>query len=432
MARQSSLRCRVCGATRAESPVQYCDECFGPLDVVAGPIGLGGADLRARIEAGPASMWRYADLLPFEQPPGAAAVGWTPLVEARALGRDLGVTDLRLKDESANPGGSFKDRVVAAALSRALATGARVLACASTGNLALAVAGAARRAGLASVVIVPAGLPAGEQAAIAAEGAVVVPVAGDYDAANRLASEAAMSSGTEDWGWVNVGLRPWYVEGSTTVAHEIAEQLGWAVPDAVVAPMASGAFALAVHRAFVDLAEVGLVPPGPPPALWVVQPEGCAPVAAAFAAGADDVAPVRPDTVASSLAMGDPPDGPEVLAVARASTGGVLAVPEVEIGPAQARLAALEGRTTEPAGGVVVAGVARIAAVGRLPAGSTVVACLTGGDAGAHPGPSAGGPSADGPGGGSGRVAGTIPPTVSALSAAVAGGHSDAPEDPSR
>lgn len=435
MARQSSLRCRVCGATRADSPVQYCDECFGPLDLVVGPVGLDPAALRARVEAGPRSMWRYADLLPFAEPPGAEAVGWTPLVEARALGADLGVTDLWLKDESTNPGGSFKDRVVAAALGRALATGARVLACASTGNLALAVAGAARRAGLTAVVLVPGALPAAEQGAIAAAGAVVVPVAGDYDAANRLASEAAMAGESESWGWVNVGLRPWYVEGSATVAHEVAEQLGWRVPDAVVAPMASGAFALALHRAFVDLAAVGLVPPGPPPALWVVQPAGCAPVATAFAAGEDDVRPVRPDTVAPSLAMGDPPDGPEVLGVARASTGGVLAVPEDEIAPAQARLATLEGIAAEPAGGVVVAGVARIAAVGRLPAGATVVACLTGG-------PPAGGPAAPdggtasgpggGAGGGAGRVAGTIPPTVSALSAAVAGGLSDAPEDPSR
>ncbi len=210
------------------------------------------------------------------------------------------------------------------------------------------------------------------------------------------------------------------------MAHEIAEQLGWRVPDAVVAPMASGAFALALHRGFVDLADVGLVAPGPPPALWVVQPEGCAPVASAFAAGDDDVRPVRPDTLVTSLAMGDPPDGPEVLAVARSSTGGVLAVPETEVGPAQERLTQLEGIATEPAGGVVVAGVARIAAAGRLPAGSTVVACLTGGPTTARPAPP------DGAGGGSGRVAGTIPPTVSALSAAVAGGHSDAPEDPSR
>ena len=402
--------------------MQYCDECFGPLDLVVAEARLDATALRARIEAGPTSMWRYAELLPFDQPPGASGVGWTPLVEARALGADLGVTELWLKDEAANPGGSFKDRVVAAALGRALASGSRVLACASTGNLAFAVAGAARRAGLTSVVLVPEALPAVEQAAVAAEGAVVVPVAGDYDAANRLASEASMSGASETWGWVNIGLRPWYAEGSVTVAHEIAEQLGWRVPDAVVAPMASGAFALALHRGFVDLAEIGLVPAGPPPALWVVQPEGCAPVAAAFAAGDHDVRPVRPDTVATSLAMGDPPDGAAVLAVARASTGGVLAVPEAEIAPAQERLVELEGVATEPAGGVVVAGVARIAAVGRLPAGATVVACLTGGP-----------PRASARmGGGSGRVAGTIPPTVSALSAAVAGGHSDAPEDPSR
>jgi len=428
MARQSSFRCRVCGATRADTPVQYCDECFGPLDLVPAPVVADAAALRARIESGPASMWRYADLLPFAEPPGADAVGWTPLVEARPLAAALGVTDLWLKDESTNPGGSFKDRVVAAALGRAIATGATVLACASTGNLALAVAGAARRAGLSSVVLVPEALPTAERVAIAAEGAVVVPVAGDYDAANRLAGEASMSGESEAWAWVNIGLRPWYVEGSVTVAHEVAEQLGWRVPDAVVAPMASGAFALALHRGFVDLAEIGLVAPGPPPALWVVQPEGCAPVAAAFAAGEDDVHPVRPDTTAASLAMGDPPDGPEVLAVTRASTGGVLAVPEAEIGPAQARLAELEGVATEPAGGVVVAGTARIAAAGRLPAGATVVACLTGGP---HR-DGAGAPARAGAGGGSGRVAGTIPPTVSALSVAVAGGHSDAPEDPSR
>ncbi|MCB1015553.1 MAG: threonine synthase [Acidimicrobiales bacterium] len=429
MTRPSSLRCRACGEVRATASVQYCEECFGPLDLVPGPPGATGDELRARIEAGPPSMWRYAPLLPVPAPPGAESVGWTPLRPAPALGGAVGVADLWLKDESANPAGSFKDRVVAAALGRALEDGRRVAACASTGNLAHAVAGGARRAGMGAVVLVPAALPGDDRAAIAAAGATVVPVEAGYDAVNRLAVEASMVGETERWAWVNVGLRPWYVEGSATVAHEIAEQLGWRVPDAVVAPMASGAFALALHRAFVDLAAVGLVPAGPPPALWVAQPAGCAPVAAAFAAGADDVAPVRPDTAAPSLAMGDPPDGPEVLAAARASTGGVVAVPEHEIAPAQRRLAELEGVAAEPAGGVVVGATARIAAAGRLPAGATVVACITGG---AHdrwvPDPGAPDRAGQGPG----RVTGTIPPTVSALSAEVAGGPTVAPEEPNR
>lgn len=415
----------MCSDEPDHATVQYCEACFGPLDVVVGPPVVTGEALRRRVEAGPPTMWRYRDLLPFDEPPGADEVGDTPLVEARALGAALGVTDLWLKDDTANPSGSFKDRVVAAALGRALAEGRTVLAAASTGNLAHAMAGAGARAGLRAVVLVSEALPAADLEALAAGGATVVPVTGGYDAANRLASEASMDGPSSAWAWCNIGLRPWYVEGSTTVAHEIAEQLGWTVPDAVVVPIASGAMALALHRAFVDLAAVGLVPPGPPPALWGAQPAGCAPVADAFAAGAVDVLPVRPATVAASLAMGDPPDGPEVLAVAGATGGGVLAVPEDEIAGAQHLLADTEGISVEPAGGVVVAAVGRLAVAGRLPAGTRVVACLTGGPhdrwavtpaAGIAPG----------------RVTGTIPPTVSALSAVVSEGLSDTPEEPSR
>lgn len=415
----------MCSHEPEQPTVQYCEECFGPLDVVVGPPEVTGEALRRRIAAGPRSMWRYRDLLPFDEPPGAGGVGDTPLVEARALGAALGVSDLWLKDDTANPSGSFKDRVVAAALGRALAEGRTVLAAASTGNLAHAMAGAAVRAGLRAVVLVSEALPLAEQQALAAAGATVVPVAGDYDAANRLASEASMDGPSAGWAWCNIGLRPWYVEGSATVAHEVAEQLGWTVPDAVVAPIASGAMALALHRAFVDLATVGLVPAGPPPALWGAQPAGCAPVADAFAAGATDVRPVRPATVATSLAMGDPPDGPEVLAVAGATGGGVLAVPEDELAGAQQLLADTEGISVEPAGGVVVAAVGRLAVAGRLPAGTRVVACLTGGPHDRWGGP---GRSGIAPG----QVTGTIPPTVSALSAVVSGGLSDAPEDPSR
>ncbi len=416
----------MCGDLPGSATVQYCAECFGPLDVVPGPVGHGGAVLRRRVEAGPPSMWRYRDLLPVDEPPGAAGVGGTPLVRAEALGAVVGLDDLWLKDETANPSGSFKDRVVAAALGRALADGSRVLAGASTGNLAHAMAGAAARAGLVAVVLVSAALPEADRAALAAAGATVVPVAGDYDAANRLASEASMDDACARWAWVNIGLRPWYVEGSATVAHEIAEQLGWVTPDALVVPIASGALALTLHRAFADLAECGLVPPGPPPALWGAQPAGCAPVAGAFAAGADDVAPVRPATGVSSLAMGDPPDGADVLVAARASGGGVVAVPEALVGEAQQRLLDTEGIAVEPAGGVVVGAVAALAADGRLASHARVVACLTGGPHDRWPAQGADTGAAMAPG----RVTGTIPPTVSALSAVVSEGLSAAPEDP--
>ncbi len=437
MARPSSIQCRSCGHVPEVATVQYCEECFGPLDVVAGAPAATGRALRARIESGPASMWRYRDLVPFDEPPGAAAVGWTPLVRAATLGAELDLDGLWLKDDTANPSGSFKDRVVAAALGRALAQGATVLACASTGNLAHAAAGAARRAGLTAVVLVPEALPADEQLALAAAGATVVGVAGDYDAANRLASEASMDDRCAGWAWLNIGLRPWYVEGSATVAHEVAEQLGWRLPDHVVAPIASGAMLLALHRAFRDLAAVGLVAEATAPVrLWGAQPAGCAPVADAFAAGAVDVAPVRPATVATSLAMGDPPDGPEVLAAVRATGGGAVAVPERAIGEAGDRLARTERLVVEPAGGVVIGALAQLASEGRFGREETVVACLTGGPhsrwrstrssaasaASADPASAMVG----------GRVAGTIQATVSALSAAVREGSPGSPEEPSR
>jgi threonine synthase len=255
----------------------------------------------------------------------------------------------------------------------------------------------------------------------------VVPVAGGYDGANRLAGEASMDDLGAGWAWLNIGLRHWYVEGSVTVAHETAEQLRWTRPDHVVVPMASGAMALAIHRAFGDLVAVGLVPDGPPPALWVVQPAGCAPVADAFSRGDDEVRPVRPDTIAASLAMGDPPDGPDVLAAARASGGGVLAVAEGDIAGGQTFLAEHEGIAVEPAGGVVIAAVRALAADGRVARDTTVVACVTGGP---HERWTAGRTDAA-TGMAPGRVAGTIQPTVPALAAVVREGSGPA-EDPSR
>lgn len=368
MTRSAALACRECGVHAAEGwPAAYCGECFGPLDVVLGPPVVTGEDLRARIAGGGRSMWRYADLLPIAEPPGAAAVGWTPLVAAPTLGARLGVPDLWLKDETANPTGSFKDRAVAAALGRALAEGRTTVAAGSTGNLGRALVRGAATAGLRAVVLVPEGVSRGEPG--------VIEVRGDYDAVNRLATEAAMAY--DDWGWVNVGLRPWYVEGCRPVAHEIAEQCGWIAPQHIVAPMASGALVAMVHRAFADMAALGLVT-GPAPAIWAAQPAGCAPVAAAFAADVSTVRPVRPDTTVGSLAMGDPPDGDEVLRVARTSAGGVEAVPEERAAALVADVAECEGIAVELAGGVALGAVARLAEAGRFLPGDRVVAVLTG------------------------------------------------------
>jgi threonine synthase len=310
----------------------------------------------------------------------------TPLVRARRLGAALGLETVWLKDETANPTGSFKDRLVAVAAAEAVARGAPVLAAASTGNLGRAVRHAARRLGLEAVVLVPEGTP-GAPAALA--------VRGGYDAANRLATEAAMR--WDRWGWVNATLRPWYVEGAAALAHETLDQLGHDAPAHVVVPIASGATALRLHRAFTELgASVGLS---------VAQPAGCSPVADAFAAGADDVAPVRPATRVASLAMGDPPDGPDVLAAMRASGGAAVAVPEDEVDAGVELVADTEGIRVEPAGGVVVAALGRLVEAGVIGPGEPVVVYLTGG------------PAPSGEGGRSPAV--TIDPTLEALAGAL-------------
>jgi threonine synthase len=364
-----ALRCRACGHTVDGVVVQFCEVCWGPLELVRPPVQVE----RRTISAGPASMWRYGPLLPVT---GDDAVGWTALRPAPVLADDLGLGELWLKDEGTNPTGSFKDRVVSVALAKARQLGRSVAACASTGNLARAVAAGAARWGLGSVVLVPDSLDDGALGAIAVHGGTVVRVRGGYDAVNRLSVEAAMAF--PGWAWLNVDLRPWYVEGGTTVGYEIAEQLAWQAPDHVVAPMASGAFALHVRRAFADLADAALIERRAV-RLSVAQPAGCAPVAEAFERGDDDVRPVRPDTVAESVAMGDPPDGPDVLAAVRASGGAVVAVAEEAIGAAVAQLDRIEGLTVEPAGGVVVAGLAALRDRGVLDDGQRVVACLTGG-----------------------------------------------------
>ena len=308
---RSQLACRACGHVTEPLGVQYCDRCFGPLDLVEPPA--------------------------LDRPP-------TPLVAAPELGPDVW-----LKDESANPTGSFKDRVVAAAAVRATEVGAPVLACSSTGNLARALA---VHAGRQAVVLVPATLGADERDALVAQGATVVLVDGDYDAVNRVAAEA--SEALPRWGWVNGNLRPWYAAGAGTVGRELAAQ---GPPEQVVVPMASGALAFQVHRAL------------PGARLVAVEPSGCAPVAEAFATGADDVHPVRSATRVEVLAMGDPPDGPDVLAAARRTGGAVLAVDE----------GALEDTWGDLASSVAVAGARRAFAEGVLDPRARTVVVLTGG-----------------------------------------------------
>jgi threonine synthase len=364
------LVCRECGAETPLGPSYACTECFGPLEVgySYGPIS------RESIEAGPRSIWRYRDLLPV--PAGIADIpnlepGWTPLVRAHHLGRELGLRALWVKDDSANPTHSFKDRVVAVALAAAREFGFTTLACPSTGNLANAVAAAAARAGIRSVVLVPSDLEAQKIVMTAVFGGTLVTVEGTYDDVNRVASQLAEEH--EDWAFVNVNVRPYYAEGSKTLGFEVAEQLGWRLPAQVVIPVASGAQLTKVDKAFGELGTLGLVEPTPY-RIFGAQATGCSPVAAAFKAGQDVVAPVRPDTIAKSLAIGNPADGPYVLDTCRRTGGAVEDVSDEEVVEGIKLLARTEGIFAETAGGVTVAVLRKLLEAGQLdPEADTVV-----------------------------------------------------------
>ena len=366
----SHLSCRECGATYELGATHVCAECFGPLEV--------SYDLpvitRASIEAGPHNIWRYASLLPVPADVASGRntePGWTRLVRADQLARATGLRSLWVKDERANPTHSFKDRVVAVALAAAVELGFKVLACPSTGNLANAVAAAAARAGIRSVVLIPADLEPQKILATTIYGGTVVAVQGSYDDVNKLASELADER--EDWAFVNVNVRPYYAEGSKTIGFEIAEQLGWRLPEQIVVPVASGAQLVKIDKAFRELAELGLVPDTG----WKVfgaQAAGCSPVTAAFEAGHDVVQPVRPATLAKSLAIGNPADGPYVLDVVRRTGGALTAVTDDEMVDAIRLLAATEGIFAETAGGVTLASLRKLVASGQLdPDAETVI-----------------------------------------------------------
>ena len=364
------LVCRECRATQPLGPSYACQECFGPLE-----IGYEFPEVtRAQIEAGPKNIWRYQALLPVPTDITSSPnmePGFTRLIRADNLARELGIRKLWVKDDSGNPTHSFKDRVVAIALSAARELGMKVFACPSTGNLANAVAAAGARAGMKTVVFIPHDLETPKVVTSAVYTDSLVAVKGNYDDVNRLASEIAGEE--EGWAFVNVNVRPYYAEGSKTLAYEVAEQLGWRLPRQVVIPVASGSQLTKVDKGFTELVQLGLVDDAPY-TIFGAQAEGCSPVSQAFKAGHDVVRPVKPDTIAKSLAIGNPADGPYVLDVARRTGGAVEDVTDEEVRDGIQLLARTEGVFAETAGGVTVAVLKKLVETGRLdPDEETVV-----------------------------------------------------------
>jgi threonine synthase len=383
------LRCREC---RTEYPLEalyVCERCFGPLEVAYDHSSLGGDvdQLRRRIQAGPQNIWRYADFLPvLDGPPGPSGrlasrtglpAGCTPLIKADRLAERLGLREVWVKNDAANPTHSFKDRVVSVAVTRARELGFKTIACASTGNLANSVAAHGAALGLESYVFIPADLEEQKILATGIYGTKLVAVKGNYDDVNRLCTEL---SAERDWAFVNVNLRPYYAEGSKTLAYEIAEQLGFELPDRCVVPIASGSLFTKVAKGFAEWRELGIIrnPTRPAPRMNGAQADGCSPVASAFAAGHDVCKPVKPNTIAKSLAIGNPADGPYAIEQARRSGGGVDSVSDQEIRDGIALLAQTTGIFTETAGGVTTAVLAKLAARGDIDPDERVVLVITG------------------------------------------------------
>jgi threonine synthase len=372
----TGLICRECGSTYPSEARYSCDFCFGPLEVSYDLDAARASLTRESIEAGPASIWRYGALLPDpgEEPVDLGA-GWTPLRRAQRLGEELGLRELWLKDDTRNPTGSFKDRVVSVALSSARRLGFSTAACASTGNLATSVAAHAAAIGWPSVTIIPSDLEKSKIAMAAIFGGTVLGVEGNYDDVNRLCVELVAEH--EDWAFANVNLRPYYAEGSKTLAYEIAEQLGWRAPDQVIVPVASGSQFTKVAKGFKEFLELGLIE-GESPVLFGAQAKGCSPVATAFFEGAEVVTPQRPNTIARSLAIGNPADGPYVLDELRAHGGDCGSVEDEEILECIGLLARTEGIFAETAGGVTIASLRQMVRRGTIDPDKSTVAIISG------------------------------------------------------
>jgi threonine synthase len=376
IASPAALQCRVCGQQYPVEPLTICEECFGPLEPSYDLQSLDGDVFRKHVEQGPASLWRYEALLP-----GGPSIervdmgaGFTPLRRAHRLADALGLETLWIKDDSVNPTNSFKDRVVSVATTMARAFGFEAISCASTGNLANATAAHAAKIGMPCYVFIPEDLERAKILAMAAYGAKVVAVKGNYDDVNRLCSEIADAL---PWAFINVNMRPYYAEGSKSLGFEVAEQLGWRLPDHVVVPIASGALLTKIHRAFSELIAIGALEEKPY-RVSGAQPEGCRPVAQAFQDGAETVQPVKPDTIARSLAIGNPADGMFALQVARQTGGAIEWCTEAEILQGVELLASTEGVFTETAGGVTVANLKRLVDRGVIRRDEETVAFITG------------------------------------------------------
>jgi threonine synthase len=375
MSRLKGLRCRECGAEYGLEPTHVCEFCFGPLEVQYDYEAIRAQLSVESIQAGPSTLWRYQPLLPVE---GNELVdlgaGWTPLLKADRLGKALGLKDLYLKNDTANPTWSFKDRVVSVALSRAVQFGFDTVACASTGNLGNAVSAHAARAGLKCFVFIPADLEAGKVLGSLIYAPNVVAVSGNYDDVNRLCSEIA---DRYRWAFVNINIRPYYSEGSKTLAFETVEQLGWRAPDHVIAPVASGSLMTKIAKGFKELKEVGLINELST-RVSGAQAEGCSPVATAFKEGAEFVRPVKPNTLAKSLAIGNPADGYYALEVARQTGGVIESVTDEEVIAGIKLLAEHEGLFTESAGGVTIGVLKKLAEAGTIASDELTVAYITG------------------------------------------------------
>jgi threonine synthase len=373
--RLKGLKCRECEAQYPLEAKHVCEFCFGPLEVEYDYDVIGQTISHDKIQSGPHSIWRYADLLPVC---GTEYVnleaGFTPLVKAERLANALGIDELYIKNDTANPTWSFKDRVVSVALSRARELGFTTVACASTGNLANSVAAHAAKAGLNCFVFIPADLEAGKVVNSLVYNPHVVAVKGNYDEVNRLCSEIADRT---DWAFVNVNVRPYYSEGSKTLAYEVAEQLGWSAPDHVVTPIASGSMLTKIYKGFNEFAKLGLIETKET-RFSGAQAEGCSPVAKAFEGGHDFVSPVKPNTIAKSLAIGNPADGIYALDIIRKTGGAAASVTDEEIVEGIKLLAETEGIFTETAGGVTIGVLKKLAEAGKIKRGEKTVAYITG------------------------------------------------------
>ncbi len=376
MSNVKSLQCRECGSEYPVEPQYVCDFCFGPLEVSYDYDAVARVISRERIKKGPLTMWRYHDLLPVDAEMALDMnTGFTPLIRAKNLGRLLGLNNLYIKNDSVNPTFSFKDRVVSVASAKALEFEFDTLACASTGNLAGSVSAHGAKAGMNTMVFFPSDLERGKILGAGIYGATLVAVDGTYDQVNRLCSELADN---HHWAFVNINMRPFYSEGSKTLAYEVAEQLGWRAPDACVVPGASGSLFTKIYKGLNEMADLGLIDSAAHTKMHIAQAEGCSPIVTAYDEDTPHVRPVTPDTIAKSLAIGNPADGFYSIKTIENSGGSAVAAPEDEVVEGIQLLAETEGIFTETAGGVVISGLRKLAQSGKIRPDDLTVAYITG------------------------------------------------------